>query len=302
VAESPRPEVSCSADPWAEWLLHRRDGDDPATREVTVRALHRIRETVARKLALKEGDRVLDVGCGDGLVGPRAAELVGPDGHVTLSDFSEQLLRHAAEAAAAAGLAARCSFVHSALPDLDGLPDASYDVVTIRSVLIYVADKAAALAAVYRVLRPGGRVSLFEPINSFSAPSDPNRLWGFAVDGALAEAAAVSRAAAANAPEHATMLGFDERDLFALALGAGLVDVRMDYHAELTGGSPPAADVDAFLSTAPNPLAPTYGELLTRALPPDGAAKLRARLARAFAERDFVRRAAVTHLSARRPI
>jgi SAM-dependent methyltransferase len=264
--------------------------------------LHRIRDKVLADAGVGPGDRVLDVGCGDGLVGLRAAELVGPDGHVTLSDFSTQLLRHAADAAGAAGLAARCSFVHSSLPELDGLPDAAFDVVTIRSVLIYVADKAAALAAVRRVLRPGGRVSLFEPINSFGAPAEPGRLWGFAVDGALAEAAAVSRAAAANAPEHATMLGFDERDLFALALGAGLVDVRLDYHAELTAGSPPAADLHAFLATAPNPLAPTYGELLTRALSPDAAEKLRSRLARSFAERDFVRRAAVAHMSARRPI
>jgi SAM-dependent methyltransferase len=294
--------VSSAADPWAEWLLHRRDGGDPATRQVTLRALHRIRDRVLADAAVSPGDRVLDVGCGDGLVGLRAAELVGPHGHVTFVDFSELLLRHAAEAATAEGLAPRCSFVHSSLPDLTDLPDAAFDVVTIRSVLIYVADKAAALAAVHRVLRPGGRVALFEPINSFASPADPNRLWGFAVDGALDEAAAVSRAATANAPEHATMLGFDERDLFALILGAGLIDVRMDYHAQITGGSPPAAELDAFLATAANPLAPTYGELVTRALPSDAAARLRARLARSFAERDFVRRAAAVHLVARRPI
>jgi SAM-dependent methyltransferase len=294
--------MSAAADPWAEWLLHRRDGDDPATREVTVRALHRIRDKVLADAAVGPGDRLLDVGCGDGLVGLRAAELVGPAGHVTFTDLSALLLHHAAEAAAAAGLAERCSFVRSSLPELTGLPDTAFDVVTIRSVLIYVADKAASLAAVHRVLRPGGRVALFEPINSFGTPADPRRLWGFAVDGALEEAAAVSRAAAANAPEHATMLGFDERDLFGLVLGAGFVDVRMDYHAEITSGSPPAAAVDAFLATAPNPLAPTYGELLTRALPPDPAARLRARLARSFAERDFVRRAAVAHVVARRPV
>jgi SAM-dependent methyltransferase len=294
--------VGSAADPWAEWLLHRRDGDDPATRQVTVRALHRIRDRVLADAAVAPGDRVLDVGCGDGLVGLRAAELVGPAGHVTLTDFSDLLLGHAAEAATAAGVAQRCSFVHSALPGLVELPDAAFDVVTIRSVLIYVEDKAAALAAVHRVLRPGGRVALFEPINSFGTPADPNRLWGFAVDGALDEAAMVSRAAAANAPEHATMLGFDERDLFALVQRAGLVDVRMDYHAEITAGTPPAADLDAFLATAANPLAPTYGELLRRPLPPDAAARLHARLARSFAERDFVRRAAVAHVVARRPI
>jgi 2-polyprenyl-3-methyl-5-hydroxy-6-metoxy-1,4-benzoquinol methylase len=293
--------VSVPPDPWAEWLLHRRDGDDPATREVTARALARIRDKVLNDAAVAPGDAVLDVGCGNGLIGLRAAELVGPDGHVTFADVSELLLQHAADAAAAAGLDKRCSFVQSALPDLAELPGASFDVVTIRSVLIYVADKGAALAAVHRVLRPGGRLALFEPINSFGQPADPNRLWGFAVDGALAEAAAVNRAAAANAPEHATMLNFDERDLFRLVLQAGLVDVRMDYHAEIGAGSPPATDIDAFLATAPNPLASTYGDLIAAALPPDAAGRLRARLARALAERDFVRRAAVVYLAARRP-
>jgi hypothetical protein len=48
-------------------------------------------------------------------------------------------------------------------------------------------------------------------------------------------------------------------------------------------------------------LASTYGDLIAAALPPDAAGRLRARLARALAERDFVRRAAVVHLAARRP-
>ena len=43
-----------------------------------------------------------------------------------------------------------------------------------RSVLIYVDDKRASFAALHRVLRPGGRVSMFEPINRFGHPEPPN--------------------------------------------------------------------------------------------------------------------------------
>lgn len=290
-----------AADPWADWLLHRRDGDDPATRAAAVTALTRIRDRLLWDVGLTGGERVLDVGCGDGLIGLRAAELVGPDGHVTFSDISEALLDHCREATRAAGLETRCSFVISALPELPGIPAEAFDAVTLRSVLIYVQDKAGSLRAMLRALRPGGRLGLFEPINRFGVSGRDGRLWGFAVDGVEDLAARVIAACAADAPEAENMLGFDERDLFALTLSAGFTDVRMDYHAEVLDGTPPALDIDAFLSTAPNPLAPTYAELITAVLSDGEAARLRDRLARAFNSGDHRRRAAVVHLTARRP-
>jgi len=47
--------------------------------------------------------------------------------------------------------------------DLAAIPDASVDVVTTRSVLIYVRDKRRAFGEFARVLRPGGWISIFEP-------------------------------------------------------------------------------------------------------------------------------------------
>lgn len=288
-------------DPWADWLLHRRDGGDPATREATAVALDRIRDRVLADAEVGAGDHVLDVGCGLGLVGARAAELVGQTGRVTFSDISPTLLEHCRVAMTGAGLVDRCRFAQAALPDLAELPSGAYDAVTIRSVLIYVADKRAALRAVRRVLRPGGRLALFEPINSFRPAAGGVRLWGFGVSGAEAEAEAVHALARADAQEYETMLGFDERDLFAHALEAGFEDVRMDYHAEVAHTGSPSRRVDAFLATAPNPLSPTYAELLDSALDPAAARRLRERLARAMAEGDYERRAATVHLRARVP-
>jgi SAM-dependent methyltransferase len=65
----------------------------------------------------------------------------------------------------------RCRFVLASAESLTGIADASVDVVTTRSVLIYVKDKAAALREFYRVLRPGGRISVFEPVNVYQRAS-----------------------------------------------------------------------------------------------------------------------------------
>ena len=97
------------------------------------------------------------------------------------SDISQNLLDHCRKAAGAEGLLDRCRFVLAAADRLTGAADVSVDAVTTRSVLIYVKDKAAALREFYRVLRHGGRVSLFEPISVLMSAADPDRFSGYDV-------------------------------------------------------------------------------------------------------------------------
>jgi len=59
-------------------------------------------------------------------------------------------------------VAERAEFVRAAAEDLSSIPDASVDVVTTRSVLIHAQDKDAAFREFHRVLRPEGRLSIFE--------------------------------------------------------------------------------------------------------------------------------------------
>src|SRR6185369_10718997 len=79
-------------DRWAVWLLDRRFGGDTAQRDAMLPALCRYRDEVLRRAAIRPGDIVLDVGCGDGLIGFGAADLVGPSGRVVFSDVSADLL------------------------------------------------------------------------------------------------------------------------------------------------------------------------------------------------------------------
>src|SRR5262245_23277913 len=151
---------------WARWLLDQRHGGDLALRQqMLADTLYPWRDEILDRARLAPGDTLLDVGCGDGLVAFGALDRLGPSGHVIFPDLSPDLLAHCRAAAAAEGLLGRCGFVQGSADSLGGVADGSVDVVTTRSVLIYVKDKAAALREFHRVLRSGGRVSLLEPVN-----------------------------------------------------------------------------------------------------------------------------------------
>src|SRR5579875_866773 len=180
-------------DIWLRWLLERRFGGDPAVKDAMLGELKRTRMRVLDGAHVREGDTVLDVGAGDGLIAFGAVEYVGEEGTVIFSDVSQDLLDHARTLAEEMGVLERCRFVRASADDLSPFGDASVDVVTTRSVLIYVADKRGAFREFYRVLRPGGRLSIFEPINSFGHPEPPNCYIGYDVS-PVAEIASKVRA------------------------------------------------------------------------------------------------------------
>src|SRR5439155_5751266 len=70
------PEVSMAptTDPWAEWLRRRRHGGDEETLERTLASLVPVRDRVLANAGVTEGQTLLDVGCGDGLIGFGALE------------------------------------------------------------------------------------------------------------------------------------------------------------------------------------------------------------------------------------
>ena len=168
--------------------------------------------------------------------------------------------------------------------------------------LIYVADKAAALRALHRVLRPGGRISLFEPINRLMFPEPDDRLWGYDVS-AIADLAAKVKAsyAALRDPAADTMMDFDDRDLVGLAEAAGFERIHLECHidiepfAQLRG-----LDIETLLDISPNPLAPTLREALDDALSPSERERFLAHCGRAVAEEEPQRRSAVAYLAARK--
>jgi SAM-dependent methyltransferase len=223
------------------------------------------REKVLDRATLAEGETLLDVGCGEGLIGFGALERGA--GHVVFSDISDDLLDFCREAAGALELSDRCSFVKAGADELGGVDDASVDVVTTRSVLIYVVDKARAFGEFLRVLRPSGRVSLFEPINRFGMAERGESFWGYPYDGLAALAARVDHVYDEIQPPGDPMLDFDERDLVTLAEGAGFFPIDLELHAFVRSSEP--RTWEAFLNSSGNPKIPTIAAAMDQALTPE---------------------------------
>ena len=122
------------------------------------RDILRRRALVHEALAAGHGDRVLDAGCGPGFYVAEILERVGPEGSVVGVDASEPMLALSAKRCEGhANVAFELGDV-TALP----LPDADFDRVLSVQVLEYVADIPAALRELHRVLRPGGRVLIWD--------------------------------------------------------------------------------------------------------------------------------------------
>jgi arsenite methyltransferase len=292
--------MEAQPDQWSRWLLDRRDAGDPRQRSIALEHLAPIRDRVLVNAVPLDGVTLLDVGAGEGLIGLEALERVGPEGEVIFSDVSSALVERCREAVRARGSLERARFAVARAEDLDGIADESVDVVTTRSVLIYVAEKADAFAAFHRVLRPGGRISLFEPINRLTFPEPPGRFWGYDV-AAVAELAGKVRAAFEylHDPASVTMTDFDAADLVRLAEEAGFERVHCECHIDVQPGHPPqAADLETLLDTSPNPLAPTIREAIAEALSEPERERFVAHLRRAHDERRQVMRLAVAYLAA----
>lgn len=271
-------------DGWSEWLLGRRFGGDANYQRRMLEVVEKYRNRVLDGAKLEPGMILADVGSGDGLIAFGAIARIGSSLRVILTDISMPLLQHAEQRAVQLGAREQCSFVQGSADKLEGLDDASVDVVCTRASLAYVGDKGAAFCEFHRVLRPGGRISISEPIfqdEAFEAcgmaklvesqPDHPN----------IEFLQLVSRCRSAQFPttQKEVLLNpitnYNERDLFRLTRKAGFVNIHLEMHMDLRPSL--AIAWEAYLDVARHPWAPTLREILVR----DFSAEERQRFERA---------------------
>lgn len=247
--------------------MKRRFGDNPEQMKAALDFLYPVRDKVLLNANLGENETLLDVGCGDGLIAFGALEKANTS-RVIFGDISQDLLDHAQTIAQEMGVLSRCQFICASADNLSAIQNNSVDVVTTRSVLIYVSAKKQALCEFYRVLKPNGRLSIFEPINRFRYPEPLHIFWGYDVT-PVAEIAQKVKAVyhRIQPPDSDPMLDFDERDLIGLAEKAGFREIHLELQAEIK----PNTDHhgwEAMLRTAGNPKIPTLEEAMQEALTP----------------------------------
>ena len=107
-------------------------------------------------LALRPGERVLDIGCGAGETSLDLAAAVAPGGAVLGVDISRGLLQVADRRAAERGLQARFVAADAQTSDFGG---ERFDAAFSRFGVMFFADPTAAFANIRKALRPGGRIA-----------------------------------------------------------------------------------------------------------------------------------------------
>ena len=261
--------LASQSDVWSEWLLHRRHADDPEYDRQVRAVIDRYADRVLDAARLAPGMTLADIGTGEGLIAFRAIERIGPTLKVILTDISSPLLRHAESLAVHTNVQNQCKFLECAADHLSVIPDASVDVVTTRAVLAYVPGKSAALHEFYRILKPGGRISIAEPIfrdEAFKACVLKKHLDATPPASRERFLTLLHRWKAAQFPDTEEkvlsnpLTNFSERDLLRFVHDSGFVEIHMELHIDVT---PSVVDSwDVFIGTSPHPLAPSLESIL----------------------------------------
>lgn len=261
--------INEESDVWSDWLLRHRHGGDAQHEEQIRKETTRIADRLLDGAHLSGGMTLADVGTGDGLIGFRAMERIGPSLNVVMTDISRPMLRHTEALANQRGVRQQCTFLNCSAEALVDIRDASVDAVASRAVLAYVADKRSALRAFFRILKPGGRISVAEPVFR----DDAVEVWALRklVDALPPEPEdpffpLMLRWKSAQFPDTAekarelAITNYGERDLVRFAIDAGFVDIHLELHIDVVPANAPSWEV--FVNHSPHPLAPPLRTIL----------------------------------------
>ena len=189
VAEIPLSSGCCGEEPITEieWRTGYSDAElNAAPQEAATFTLGCGNPTAIA--SLKPGEVVVDIGSGGGLDSFLSAQRVGPSGHVIGVDMTPQMLERA-RATAIRNSFTNVEFRQGHAEELP-VADGEADVVMSNCVINLCEDKGRVFEEAFRVLRPGGRITVSDVVTSGAFPVEHQRdaaLWSSCVSGALPE-------------------------------------------------------------------------------------------------------------------
>lgn len=149
---------------WTQWLLESRFSFlTPEMKQQTINWLQLVRDNVLLRADIQEGETVIDIGTGTGLLGFKALEILNGTGTMIFSDKFQDCLDNCQEFLNKQGITSGYKILQSPAEQI-ALPDNSVDKAVCRSVLVHIVDKQPAINEIYRILKKGGRFCCFEPI------------------------------------------------------------------------------------------------------------------------------------------
>ena len=295
-------------DVWSDWLLHGRHADDHAYGGFVRELVQSYADRLLDGAQLGHGMTLVDVGAGEGLVAFRAIERIGASLQVILTDVSAAMLQYAEAESRSRDVRSQCKFLECSAERLAGIEPRSADVVACRAVFAYVADKKTALSEFFRILKPGGRLSIADPlmqdeafhvralrkrIEDRSQPADRflNLLhkWKSAQFPDTEESAAKS-----------PIVNYSERDLLNMVRTAGFVEIHLQMHIDVMPSIITSWDV--FVGKSPHPWAPSLKQIMAERFTQEECEFLESRLRPTVESGQGVTTDRIVYLQARKPM
>ncbi len=238
---------------WTQWLKQSRFSYMSEEQvQQTLGWLLNVRDKVLERAELKEGDVFIDIGTGTGLLAFGAYELLQGNGKVIASDKFKDCVNECAKVAKDCGITQGFETLESGAEKMD-LPDNSVNVVAMRSVLVHILDKPQSIKEFYRILRSGGRVSIFEPIirsnTRYYELINPENITNY-------DKFKVVEAEFMNS-ESDPLTNFDQETLKKDFENAGFSDVDIELGTESSTYVVDKAMMDPWFNTPPSPGTPS---------------------------------------------
>ncbi len=239
---------------WSQWLKSSRFSYmSEEQKEETFRWLFAVRDKILEKAQLDNYKTLLDIGTGTGLLAFKAYEVLREKGgSVIASDIAVDCLEECKTIAAECQISDGMEFLHTGAENIC-LPDESVDVVVMRSVLVHILNKPAAVEEFYRVLRKGGRVSLFEPIITSNTRYYEiiEALWlsHEITDFEMFKEAEIKIMTDNNDP----LTNFDENSLVKNFEDAGFINIEPDLNTASSTYTAKSEMIEPWFSTPPSP-------------------------------------------------